>query len=60
MKLFTCRVLKKVKDYTIFPVVWLNEVRPTKQSRLVAVLVATLTGYSVSLGPSVSPDGGAG
>lgn len=24
---FPFRVLKKVKDYTIFPIVWMNEVR---------------------------------
>ncbi len=26
-ELFPCRVLNKVKDYTIFPILWLNEVR---------------------------------
>lgn len=26
-ELFLCRVLKKVKDYTLFPLVWLNEVK---------------------------------
>lgn len=25
--LFPCRVLKEIKDYTIFPIVWVDEVR---------------------------------
>lgn len=38
-ELFSCRVLKKVKDYTLFPLVWLNEVRNDrrKPSRVVEI-----------------------
>lgn len=38
-ELFSCRVLKKVKDYTIFPLVWLNEVgnERRKPSRVVEI-----------------------
>ena len=48
----TPRVLKHVKNYTIFPIVWLNEVRYIFKNRLICSVSATTLAFST---PNVYP-----
>lgn len=54
-ELFPCRVLKKVKDYTIFPLVWMNEVRSQKKKeRSGALQSCSLMGFEMHYNHSLS------